>query len=87
MGDIKLPTCEQWEPVLDALECATRAYWRQCLDPNWDYMLDDTEKELVKIVMEHFPDINEKCKQQAIEQIEEMQEAHRAILEELEEAK
>ena len=72
-----LPTPEQWAPVLDALECATRAYWRQCLDPNWDYMLDDTELELAKIVRVYFPEIDAKCKQQAKERVEEMEDACR----------
>ena len=77
-----LPTPEQWEPVRDALECATRAYWEQQLDETWDYMLDDTELELARIVREHFPEMDAKCKQQAKERIEEMEDSCRPVEEE-----
>lgn len=43
MKNTKLPTFEQWAPVVEALEEATRAYWEQQLDETWDYMPDDTE--------------------------------------------
>ena len=74
-----LPTPEQWAPVLDALECATRAYWEQQMDPGWDYMLDDTELELAKIVRVYFPEIDAKCKQQAKERAEEIEDARRSL--------
>ena len=77
-----LPTPEQWEPVRDALECAARAYWEQQLNETWDYMLDDTELELAKIVREHFPEMDAKCKQQAKERIEEMEDSCRPVEEE-----
>lgn len=72
-----LPTPEQWEHVRDALECAARAYWEQWFDQTWDYMLDDTEMELAKIVRVYFPEMDSKCKQQAKERVEEKEDACR----------
>ena len=77
-----LPTLEQWEPVRDALECAARAYWEQEFDNFWDYMLDDTELELAKIVRDYFPEMDAKCKQQAKERAEEIEDARRSLEEE-----
>lgn len=72
-----LLTPEQWEHVRDALECAARAYWEQRFDQTWDYMLDDTEMELAKIVRNYFPEMDAKCKQQAKEHVEEKEDARR----------
>ena len=73
----KLPTPEQWEPVVEALEDATRAYWELQMDPGWDYTLDVTELELAKIVRDYFPEMDAKCKQQVKERMEEMEDACR----------
>ena len=72
-----LPPPDQWEHVRDALECAARAYWEQEFDDFWDYMLDDTELELAKIVRNYFPEMDAKCKQQAKERVEEKEDARR----------
>lgn len=77
-----LPTPEQWEHVRDALECAARDYWVQQMDQGLDYMLDDTTHHLANIVRMYFPKFNEKCKQQAKEHIDEMNEARRIAWEE-----
>lgn len=70
-----LPTPEQWAPVVETLEEATRDYWIQQMDQRLDYMLDDTTHHLANIVRMHFPELNEKCKQQAKEHVDEMNEA------------
>ena len=75
MKNTKLPTFEQWAPVVEALEDAARAYWRQWFDQTWDYMLDDTEMELAMIVRNYFPEMDAKCKQQAKERVEEKEDA------------
>lgn len=77
-----LPTPEQWAPVMEALEDATRDYWVQQMDQGLDYMLDDTTHHLANIVRMHFPELNEKCKQQAKEHVDEMNEARRIAWEE-----
>ena len=79
----KLPTPEQWAPVVEALEDATRAYWEQQMDQIFDHMLDETTLSLAEIVRDHFPEINEKCKQQAKERIDERNEARRIAWEEM----
>lgn len=75
MKNTKLPTFEQWAPVVEALEDAARDYWIQQMDQGLDYMLDDTTHHLANIVRMHFPELNEKCKQQAKERVEEKEDA------------
>ena len=78
-----LPTPEQWAPVVEALEEATRDYWVQQMDQSWDYMLDETTHHLANIVRMYFPEFNEKCKQQAKERTDEMNEDRHKQEEEL----